>query len=121
MRITASRAFRSPTRPRRIPASPPTLAVTQDGSPNNLSLSAYSATVASAASDGRIAVTTGNGCGWSATTDVSWIQITFGASGAGNGGISYHLLANTTTVPRTGNIHVGALTRSEERRVGKEC
>jgi uncharacterized protein (TIGR03437 family) len=90
--------------------TPPTLAVTQDGSPNNLSLSAYSATVASAASDGRIAVTTGNGCGWSATTDVSWIQITFGASGAGNGGISYHLLANTTTVPRTGNIHVGALT-----------
>jgi uncharacterized protein (TIGR03437 family) len=87
---------------------PPQLAVTQDGSPNNLSLSAYSATVASAASDGRIAVTTGNGCGWSATTTESWIQITFGASGTGNGGISYHLLANTVA-QRTGNIHVGAL------------
>ena len=37
---------------------PPQLAVTQDGSPNNLSLSAYSATVAAAASDGRITVTT---------------------------------------------------------------
>ena len=88
---------------------PPTLAVSQDGSPNNLSLSAYSATVASAASDGRISVTTGDGCGWSATTDVSWIQITFGASGTGNGGISYHLLANTVA-QRIGNIHVGALT-----------
>src|ERR1017187_6337274 len=42
---------------------PPQLAVTQDGSPNNLSLSAYSATVPSAASDGRITVTTGDGCG----------------------------------------------------------
>jgi uncharacterized protein (TIGR03437 family) len=89
---------------------PPTLAVTQDGSPDNMSLSAYSATVASTASNGRITVTTGNACSWSATTDVSWIQITFGASGAGNGGISYHLLANTTTVQRVGSMHVGALT-----------
>src|ERR1017187_8084604 len=88
---------------------PPTLAVTQDGSPNNISLSAYSATVAADASDGRIAVTTGNVCGWNATTDVSWIQITFGASGTGNGGISYHLLANTVA-QRAGSIHVGALT-----------
>jgi hypothetical protein len=88
---------------------PPTLAVTQDGSPNNISLSAYSATVAAAASDGRITVTTGDVCSWSATTDVSWIQITFGASGTGNGGISYHLLENTTA-QRTGSIHVGALT-----------
>ena len=88
---------------------PPTLAVTQDGSPNNLSLSAYSATVPAAASDSRITVTTGDVCGWSATTDVSWIQITFGASGTGNGGISYHLLANTVA-QRAGSIHVGALT-----------
>jgi uncharacterized protein (TIGR03437 family) len=88
---------------------PPTLAVTQDGSPNNLSLSAYSATVSSASSDGRITVTTGDGCGWSATADVTWVQITFGSPGTGNGGISYHLLANTVA-QRTGSIHVGALT-----------
>lgn len=87
---------------------PPTLAVTQDGSPNNISLSAYSATVASAPSDDRIRVTTGDVCSWSATTDVTWIQITYGGSGTGNGGISYHLLANTTA-QRTGSIHVGAL------------
>ena len=89
---------------------PPTLAVTQDGSPDNISLSAYSATVASAASDGRITVTTGDVCNWSATTDVSWIQITFGATGTGNGGISYHLLENTAASQRAGGIHVGALT-----------
>ena len=90
-------------------AKPPTLAVTQDGSPNNISLSAYSATVAAAASDGRITVTTGDVCGWIATTSETWIQITFGSSGTGNGGISYHLLANTTA-QRTGSIHVGALS-----------
>jgi uncharacterized protein (TIGR03437 family) len=90
-------------------SKPPQLAVAQDGSPNNISLSAYSATVAADSSDGRIAVTTGNVCSWNATTDVSWIQITFGNSGTGNGGISYHLLANTVA-QRTGSIHVGALT-----------
>jgi uncharacterized protein (TIGR03437 family) len=90
-------------------ATPPTLAVTQDGAPNNISLSAYSATVAAPASNGRINVTTGDVCFWSATTDVSWIQITFGVSGTGNGGISYHVLDNTTA-QRTGSIHVGSLT-----------
>ncbi len=93
-------------------ATPPTLAVTQDGAPNNISLldsnRQNSATVAAPASNGRITVTTGDVCYWSATTDVSWIQITFGTSGTGNGGISYHVLDNTTA-QRTGSIHVGSL------------
>jgi uncharacterized protein (TIGR03437 family) len=88
---------------------PPTLAVTQVGSPANLSLSADGATVGAAASDGRISLSTGDVCNWIATTDVSWISITVGRTGTGNGGISYHLLANTAD-QRTGNIHVGALT-----------
>ena len=88
---------------------PPTLSVTQEGSPDNISLSAYSATVGAAASDGRITVTTGDVCNWKATADVNWIRITIGASGTGNGGISYHLLENTAA-ERTGSIRVGALT-----------
>lgn len=88
--------------------NPPALAVTQDGSPDNISLSANSATVAAPASNGRITVNTGDVCNWNATPDVSWIQITQGASGTGNGGIAYHLLENTTS-QRTGSIHVGAL------------
>ena len=80
----------------------------KSGSPGNLKLDPSSATVAAAASNGRISVTTGDACGWSATTDVNWIQITVGASGTGSGGISYHLLENTTA-QRTGSIHVGAL------------
>jgi uncharacterized protein (TIGR03437 family) len=90
-------------------ANPPTLAVTQDGSPGNLSLSAYTATVGSASTDGRIDLRTGDVCSWSASSDVSWIRITVGSSGTGNGGISYHLLENTAA-QRTGSIHVGALT-----------
>jgi uncharacterized protein (TIGR03437 family) len=88
--------------------NPPALAVTQDGAPGNLTLSPASITAAAAASDGRITVNTGDGCNWTATADVSWIQITYGSPGTGSGGISYHLLANTSA-QRTGNIHVGAL------------
>ena len=89
-------------------ATPPTLAVTQVGSPGNISLSAYSATAGPAASTGRITVTTGDVCAWSAFPDTTWIQITVGASGTGSGGISYRLLENTSA-QRTGSIHVGAL------------
>ncbi|MCU1232119.1 MAG: hypothetical protein JWP63_86 [Candidatus Solibacter sp.] len=88
--------------------SPPVVAITQDGSQANLTLSATSATAPSDAKDYRITITTGDGCAWSAFSDVSWIQITNGASGAGNGSLVYHLLENKSIV-RTGNIHIGAL------------
>jgi uncharacterized protein (TIGR03437 family) len=50
-------------------------------------------------------VSAGNGCGWTATSDVSWLQIT-ASPGSGNGGIAYHVAANTSLATRTGNIHV---------------
>ncbi len=82
----------------------PKLAITQAGSPSNLTLSASSATVDSGASDGRVLVSTGTGCSWTATSDVSWIQIT-SSTGGGNGGVAYHIAANNLAT-RTGNIHV---------------
>jgi uncharacterized protein (TIGR03437 family) len=84
--------------------NPPAVAIKQDGSPANMTLSASSATVDSAGTDGRVLVSTGNGCGWTATSDVSWMQITASA-GSGNGGIAYHVLANSLAT-RTGNIHI---------------
>jgi trimeric autotransporter adhesin len=84
--------------------NPPTITITQDGSPANMTLSALSATAGPAASDGRVVVSTGNGCVWNASSDVSWMLITASA-GNGNGGIGYHILANSLAT-RTGNIHV---------------
>ena len=84
--------------------NPPTVAIQQGGSPANLTLSASSATADSASSNGRVLVSTGNGCGWTAASDVSWMLITASA-GSGNGGITYHVLANSLAT-RTGNIHV---------------
>lgn len=89
-------------------SNPPVFSITQEGSPANLTLSSYSATADSAAGDFRFTVATGAGCGWSAFSDVSWMQILNGGSGAGNGAVVYHLVANATA-PRTGSIHVGSL------------
>jgi uncharacterized protein (TIGR03437 family) len=89
--------------------TPPVFTITQDGAQSNLSLSATSATAPAAAADYRITITTGDTCNWSAYSDVSWMTITNGTPGTGNGGLVYHLLENKS-IARTGIIHVGALT-----------
>jgi hypothetical protein len=38
---------------------------------------------------GAVAVTAGGECPWTATSDVSWIRVTAGASGSGNGTVRY--------------------------------
>jgi uncharacterized protein (TIGR03437 family) len=88
--------------------SPPVFTITQDGSQSNLTLSATSATAPSAAADYRITINTGDVCSWSAYSDVSWMTISNGGSGTGNGGLVYHLLENKS-IARTGILHVGAL------------
>jgi uncharacterized protein (TIGR03437 family) len=88
-------------------SKPLTSTITQDGSPSNFSLSATGATADATASDNRLGITTGDGCGWSASSDVSWMQITSPAAGSGNGNLAYHLIPNTSAA-RTGNIHVNA-------------
>jgi uncharacterized protein (TIGR03437 family) len=88
-------------------STPMTSGVTQDGSPSNFSISATSANADPTASDSRFGVNTGTGCFWGATSDVSWMQITGGSNGSGNGNIAYHLIANTSAA-RSGSIHVNA-------------
>jgi alpha-tubulin suppressor-like RCC1 family protein len=44
--------------------------------------------------------------GWSATSSSTWISITGGASGSGNGTITYDVTANATGSARTGTISV---------------
>jgi len=85
--------------------NPPILSITQDGSAANLTVSPSSLTVDSGASDQRVLVNTGTGCPWTAASDVSWMQVTLGSSGNGNGGVAFHVLANTLAT-RTGNIKV---------------
>jgi len=86
-----------------------TFSLVQDGSLGNLTISpAGLSTVPSTGADGRITVTTGDPCSWSAYSDVGWISINGASSGTGSGSFVYHIIANTS-VARTGNIHVGTV------------
>ncbi|MFY9557501.1 MAG: BACON domain-containing carbohydrate-binding protein, partial [Blastocatellia bacterium] len=58
---------------------------------------------------GSIAVTAGAACSWSATSNAAWITITSGASGTGNGTVSYSVQMNNDH-SRTGTITVAGQT-----------
>jgi uncharacterized protein (TIGR03437 family) len=86
-----------------------TLQIAEDGSPNNLTISPTTATISADATDGKINVTIGPNCPWSAFSDSSWLQITSASGGLGLSTLTYRAAANPSA-PRTGNIHVGPQT-----------
>lgn len=64
---------------------------------------------------GTISVTSGSSCKWTATSQEPWIVITSGASGTGNGTVSFTVAANNPTAnqgapARTGTITVAGYT-----------
>ncbi len=63
-------------------------------SPTGVSVSASGAT-------GSIGVTTQSGCAWTASSAASWMSITSGSSGTGNGTVNYAVAANTGTSSRS--------------------
>jgi hypothetical protein len=59
--------------------------------------------------DGTIDVQAGPGCNWTATSNDTWITITSGGSGTGNGSIHYSVSNNSTGSARSGSITVSGL------------
>jgi hypothetical protein len=59
---------------------------------------------------GTVAVTAGSGCSWSAASSASFITISQGASGSGNGTAQFTVAANTGTADRSGTITVAGTT-----------
>ncbi len=51
-------------------------------------------------------VTTQTGCPWSAISLASWISISYGSSGSGNGSVVYAVSPNNSYLQRTGRIRV---------------
>jgi hypothetical protein len=64
-----------------------------------------SADVAALGGTGSIAVTTQSGCQWSASSNASWITVTSGASGSGNGSAGFSVAGNSGGA-RSGTIAV---------------
>ena len=96
--------------------------------------------------NGRVTITTDNGCSWSASSPVSWVRITGAATGSGNGAVSYTVSATDgparsaslqiagktltvnqgtgctiSLVPATAHIREGAATVPFEVRSGAGC
>jgi len=77
--------------------------VTQAGAPCTYIVQTGSLRLSAGAFNGSVAVFSPQGCGWTATTDVSWLQINSGASGSGNGAVTF------TAAPNAGGTRRGTL------------
>jgi Putative binding domain, N-terminal len=84
-------------------------------------LGASSASAPAAGGTGSVAVTAGPGCAWTASSGASWLTITGGASGTGNGTVSYSVAANASCVGRSGSLTVAGRTFTVSQAVGGSC
>jgi M6 family metalloprotease-like protein len=71
-----------------------TFTVSQSGASCSYSISPASGSAATSGGTGSFNVTAGTGCAWTASSDASWLHVTAGASGSGNGTVSYSVDAN---------------------------
>jgi hypothetical protein len=86
-----------------------TFAVTQDGAPCSHVLSPSSVGLAASGGSGSFEVNTPEGCTWSAASNDAWLHVTAGASGSGDGTVSFSADANPGSA-RTGTIAAGGRT-----------
>ena len=78
-------------------------------------LSSTSASVGPGGGPGTVGVTTGAGCAWTAVSNnLSFLTVTSGSSGTGNGTVNYSLasnvVTNTPTSTRVGTMTIAGLT-----------
>jgi hypothetical protein len=74
-----------------------------------------SRSIAASGGSGSISVTAPAGCAWTAASDENWISVTSGASGNGNGTVSYSVAANPNAEPRPGTLTVAGRTVTVEQ------
>lgn len=87
--------------------------VTQDAAPApscTYTVGPLPQSVPATASAASFAVTAPAGCAWTASSNTSWLGITAGLPGSGNGFLSFGASANTLTSPRTGTLTIAGQT-----------
>ncbi len=92
-----------------------TFTVNQSGISCTYSLSPTSASVSSGAGTGNVSVTAPGGCSWTASSNASWITVSSGSSGSGNGTTAFSVIANSSTSSRTGTLTVAGKTFTVNR------
>ncbi|MGH9843470.1 MAG: BACON domain-containing protein, partial [Blastocatellia bacterium] len=79
--------------------------------PCSFALSVTGQTFTAGGGTGSVNVTAPGGCNWTATSDSSWLTVTSGASGSGNGTVNFSVALNTaTTASRTGKLTIAGQT-----------
>ena len=74
------------------------------------SLSAPSASVPQNGGSGSVNVTAGAGCPWTAVSQATWVVVTAGSSGSGNGTVQFTAEARIGGAPRSGTILIAGQT-----------
>ncbi|MEO7272728.1 MAG: PQQ-dependent sugar dehydrogenase [Vicinamibacterales bacterium] len=81
--------------------------------PCTYAISPSKASVGAGAATGSVTVTAGAGCAWTAASNASWLTVTSGANGSGNGTVTYAIAAYTGKPKnRTGTITIAGQTLS---------
>jgi len=82
-----------------------TVTVNQAAAPCAYSVAPTSVSISATGGAGTpVSVTTFAACAWTATSNANWLTILAGASGTGNGTVSYSVM------PNTGDVRSGTLT-----------
>ena len=84
--------------------------VNQDAAPCSYAINPTTQTFAAAGGSGTVAVTTASHCAWTAVSHDSWIVVTAGASGTGNGTVTYTVGARSGGSSRKGTITIAGRT-----------
>jgi hypothetical protein len=87
-----------------------TFTVTESGITCTYSISPGSASEPSGGGTGTVSVTAPTGCSWSAASNTSWLSVTSGAGGSGNGTVAYSAAANLDLASQTGTLTIAAQT-----------
>ncbi|HUQ32406.1 MAG TPA: M36 family metallopeptidase [Pyrinomonadaceae bacterium] len=83
---------------------------TDCGGTCSFSISPTSSSQPATGGTGSVSVTATAGCSWSAVSNASFITITAGSSGTGNGTVSYSVASNAGTTSRTGTMTIAGQT-----------
>ena len=83
-----------------------TFTVTQTGTLCTYSITPTSQSFNPTGGTGNVKVSAPSGCGWVASSSVSWINIISGSSGSGDGTVNYSVSANTSISKRTATMAI---------------
>ena len=87
------------------------ISVRQDAlAPCSIDISPANASYSKDAATGSVAVTAPAHCEWSAASSASWVEITSGSQGTGNGIVTYLVAANGTALARSATMSIGNRT-----------